>query len=93
MSAELFKSVRGKGGGYVLGCPAEDITAGAAEGATAPVACKGLEGACGRAYLCSTVNLCSIVRFWTGRETVIDTYVDGVTLAELPRAPEIDLGM
>ena len=51
------------------------------------VVCEGLEGACSRAYLCSTV------KFWTGLEAVIDTYADGVTLAELSRVPEIDLGM
>ena len=91
MHAELLASVRGKGGGYVLGRPAEGITAGdilrAAEGDTVPVACEGLEGACGRSDLCSTV------KFWTGLEAAIDAYVDGVTLAELAQVPEIELGM
>ena len=86
MHAELLRSVRGKGGGYVL---ADEITAGdilrAAEGTTATVACDGLEGACTRADLCSTV------KFWTGLEKAIDDYVDGVTLADLARAPEIHL--
>lgn len=91
MQAGLLKSVRGKGGGYVLGREPEEMTAGdilrAAEGgSTAPVACEGLEGACGRA------NLCSTVKFWTGLEAAIDDYVDSVTLADLARIPEIDLG-
>ena len=81
--------MRGKGGGYVLARPADEITAGdilrAAEGATATVACDGLEGACTRADLCSTV------KFWTGLEKAIDDYVDGVTLADLARVPEIHL--
>ena len=81
MHAELLRSVRGKGGGYVLARPADEITAGdilrAAEGTTATVACDGLEGACTRADLCSTV------KFWTGLEKAIDDYVDGVTLADL----------
>ena len=66
MHAELLRSVRGKGGGYVLARPADEITAGdilrAAEGTTATVACDGL-----------------------------DDYVDGVTLADLARVPEIHL--
>ena len=91
MQAGLLKSVRGKGGGYVLGCDPATTTAGdilrAAEGDTSAVACEGIEGACGRSELCSTV------RFWTGLERAIDTYVDGVTLAELAQVPQIDLGM
>ncbi|MDM8274141.1 RrF2 family transcriptional regulator [Enorma phocaeensis] len=89
MQAGLLRSVRGKGGGYALARPAEEIRAGdilrVAEGTTAPVACEGLDGACARAGLCSTV------KFWTGLESVIESYVDGVTLAELARVPEIDL--
>lgn len=91
MGAGLLKSVRGKGGGYVLALPADEIRAGdilrAAEGTTAPVACEGLDGACSRAGLCSTV------RFWTGLDEAIERYVDGTTLAELAQVPEIDLGI
>ena len=91
MSAGLLKSVRGKGGGYMLARPAEEVRAGdilrAAEGSTSAVACEGLEGACGRADLCSTV------KFWTGLEAAIDAYVDGVTLAELAAVPEIHLDL
>ena len=87
MAEGLLRSVRGKGGGYVLGKPASEIRAGdilrAAEGDKSAVACEGLEGACGRSDLCSTV------RFWTGLEEAIDTYVDGVTLAELAKVPEL----
>ena len=43
------------------------------------------DGACERAGLCSTV------KFWTGLDAVIEEYVDGVTLSELARVPEIDL--
>ena len=74
-----------RGGGYMLAKPADEVRAGdilrAAEGATAPVACEGLEGACVRSDLCSTV------KFWAGLEEAIDTYVDGVTLADLARVP------
>lgn len=89
MFAGLLSSVRGKSGGYVLARPAAQILAGdvlrAAEGEKAAVACDGLEGTCGRS------NLCSTVKFWTGLEDVIDTYVDSVTLADLAKVPEIDL--
>ena len=87
MKAGLLKSVRGKGGGYMLDKPAEDITAGdilrAAEGTTAPVACDGIDDSCVRS------NLCSTVKFWKGLDEVIENYVDGVTLAELAAVPEI----
>lgn len=89
MQAGLLRSVRGKGGGYALARPASEVRAGdilrAAEGTTAPVACEGLDGGCNRADLCSTV------RFWTGLDAVIETYVDGVTLADLARVPELKL--
>ncbi len=91
MAAGLLKSVRGKGGGYMLAKPARTILAGdvlrAAEGEKAAIACDGLEGACGRSDLCSTV------KFWTGLEQVIDTYVDSTTLEELARIPEIKLNL
>lgn len=87
MGAGLLRSVRGKGGGYVLARPAREIRAGdilrAAEGERSTVACEGLEGTCGRSELCSTV------KFWTGLEETIDAYVDGVTLDELAAVPEI----
>lgn len=89
MHAGLLRSVRGKGGGYMLAAPASEIRAGdilrAAEGTTAPVACEGIDGDCRRADLCSTV------RFWTGLDEVIERYVDGVTLEDLARVPEIEL--
>ena len=89
MTAGLLKSVRGKGGGYVLGKPASQIRAGdilrAAEGDKSAVACEGLEGACGRSDLCSTV------KFWSGLEHAIDSYVGSVSLAELSRVPELKL--
>lgn len=89
MNAGLLRSVRGKGGGYVLAKPAAAVRAGdilrAAEGERSTVACEGLDGVCGRSDLCSTV------KFWTGLEETIDAYVDGVTLAELARVPEISI--
>ena len=91
MNAGLLRSVRGKGGGYVLAKPAVEVRAGdilrAAEGERSTVACEGLDGTCGRSELCSTV------KFWTGLEETIDAYVDGVTLAELAHVPEIKVNI
>ena len=83
VSANLLKSVRGHGGGYLLERDAAEIKAGeilrAAEGTTAPVSCPALEksGSCPREKMCTTID------FWAGLENVIEDYVDGVTLADL----------
>ena len=87
MHAELLRSVRGKGGGYVLARPADEITAGdilrAAEGTTATVACDGLEGACTRADLCPPS---SSGPAWRRRSTTTSTARD---VGGPARAPEI----
>ena len=83
VQAGLLSSVRGHGGGYQLSRDASEIRAGdvirAAEGTTAPVACAALEenGECPREDVCSTIS------FWSGLDDVIETYVDGITLADL----------
>lgn len=84
LKAGLLTSMRGHGGGYLLALPAEEIRAGdilrAAEGSTAPVSCPALEEdgpGCPREKICSTIS------FWAGLDHVIESYVDGVTLAEL----------
>ena len=79
MKAGLLKSVRGKGGGYMMAKDPSEVRAGdilrAVEGSTAPVACDGIDNSCARSDLCSTV------KFWRGLDDVIEKYVDGVTLA------------
>lgn len=88
MKADLLKSVRGKGGGYMMGKDPAEVRAGdilrAVEGSTAPVACDGIDNSCARSDLCSTV------KFWRGLDDVIEKYVDGVTLADLAAVPEIN---
>lgn len=89
MQAGFLKSVRGKGGGYLLARPAREISAGdilrAAEGSTSStvVDCDGLDGGCNRSDLCTTV------KFWSGLDEAIENYVDGVTLEDLARVPEL----
>lgn len=79
----LLRSVRGKGGGYILAKDPGDITAGdvlrAVEGTTVPVACMALEGESS----CPRSGDCTTVRFWAGLDDVVERYVDGSTLADL----------
>ena len=83
MKAGLLKSVRGKGGGYMMAKDPAEVRAGdilrAVEGSTAPVACDGIDNSCTRSDLC-----------WRGLDDVIEKYVDGVTLADLAAVPEIN---
>lgn len=84
VAVNLLKSVRGHGGGYLLARPADEVNAGdilrAVEGTTVPVACAALEeGGIG----CPRENECSTISFWTGLDSVIEEYVDNVTLASL----------
>ena len=85
MKAGLLKSVRGKGGGYMMAKDPAEVRAGdilrAVEGSTAPVACDGID---------NSSDLCSTVKFWRGLDDVIEKYVDGVSLADLAAVPEIN---
>ncbi|MBO4831946.1 MAG: Rrf2 family transcriptional regulator [Oscillospiraceae bacterium] len=80
----VLVGVRGKGGGYRLCRPPEQINVGDVlrrmEGSLAPVACLE-EGAapCARAAECRTLE------FWRGLDDVIRRYTDGFTVADLMR--------
>lgn len=86
----LIESVRGKGGGYRLVHPSDMVKAGdvlrAVEGTTVPVTCAALsgEGECPRSGVCTTVG------FWSGLDQAIESYVDGVTLADLAQGYALD---
>lgn len=78
----FLESSRGPRGGYRLARPAAEVTAGdvlrAVEGEFVPIACLGQDyGICPRRDECSTLG------FWQGLRDAIDTYIDGVTLADL----------
>ena len=81
VQAGFLESVRGKNGGYKLAVDPETLSAGdvlrAAEGGTAIVSCAGLEDACPREDICSTVD------FWSGLDNAVENYVDSVSLAQL----------
>ena len=78
----LLLGMRGKGGGYKLTRAPKDYTLGTilrlTEGSLSPVACL-KEGAepCGKSAACRTLPV------WKGLHDAINTYLDGITLAEL----------
>lgn len=80
--AGVLVSLRGVRGGYQLARPAAEITAGdvlrATEGSCAPVSCLE-EGA----SACPRRDECVALPFWRGLDEAIESYVDGVTLADL----------
>ncbi len=80
--ASLVQSLRGNSGGYRLSKNPKDITAGdilrAAEGSLSCVSClSGCNNDCLHKEACSTIS------FWEGLNSVIDKYVDGITLEDL----------
>ena len=83
--AHFLEGLRGKGGGYRLARPAEEINVldvlQRTEGPLVPVACLEPESAaCPRASVCRTLPL------WEGLERVVSEYLGGYTVQDLLRA-------
>ena len=82
VKARIVEGVRGKGGGYRLAKPAEEIKVSdilqSADGALVPVACleQGSKP-CPRAAECRTLPL------WIGLDKVVSEYLGGYTLLDL----------
>ena len=82
VKARLIEGVRGKGGGYRLARPAEEINVlevlQSADGALVPVACLE-EGSkpCPRADECRTLPL------WKGLDKVVSEYLGSFTVQDL----------
>ena len=80
-SAELVRSVRGPGGGFVLGRPPDQIRLSevlrALEGPLSLVDC--VEN--GRA--CNRVNRCSASRIWAEVSSAIENVLDNLTLQDM----------
>ena len=78
----LIDGVHGKGGGYKLTRPPQAYTAGEilrlTEGDLAPVSC--LECSAGE---CDRTEQCRTRPMWEGLHDRINSYLDGVTLADL----------
>ena len=82
VKARFVEGVRGKGGGYRLSRPAEEISVldvlRSADGTIAPVACLEEGSApCSRAAVCKTLPL------WKGLDRVVSDYLSGFTLRDL----------
>ena len=80
--AGLLQTVRGYLGGYRLAKTADQYTVGeimrATEGSMAPVAC--LET---RPNQCHRCHECVTLPIWEGLETVVNEYLDGITLQDI----------
>ena len=84
VKGKFVEGIRGKGGGFRLSRPAEEINVmdvlQSADGAIVPVACLE-EGSkpCSRAASCRTLPL------WQGLDKVVSEYLGGFTLRDLMR--------
>lgn len=82
VKGRFIEGVRGKGGGYRLSRPAEEISVldvlQSADGTIAPVACLEEGSApCSRAAVCKTLPL------WKGLDRVVSEYLSGFTVRDL----------
>jgi len=83
--AGLVEGQRGKGGGYRMSRELKDYSVGEilrlSEGSLAPVAClDGDKNSCPRAKKCQTLPM------WEKLDSLINGYLDSVSLADLLRA-------
>lgn len=80
--AGFLNSLRGKDGGYKLSRKPSEYTIGSVlkltEGSLAPVAC--LEGC---DTVCQSATGCITLPLWQKLDTIIDTYLESVTLQDL----------
>lgn len=87
---DLLEGMRGKGGGYRLTRLPEAYSVGSilrlTEDSLAPVAC--LEGT---EVLCHRQNFCRTLPMWRKLDTMINEFLDGITLADLMEADDIGL--
>lgn len=78
----LIAGVHGKGGGYKLTRKPEEYTVGEilrlTEGCLAPVSCLECN-----AEECHRTSECRTLPMWTELHSIINTYLDGVTIGDL----------
>ena len=82
VKGQFVEGVRGKGGGYRLARPADEINVlevlRSADGTISPVACLEEGSApCSRASVCKTLPL------WKGLDRVVSEYLSGYTIRDL----------
>jgi Rrf2 family iron-sulfur cluster assembly transcriptional regulator len=84
--AGLVQGLRGKGGGYRLVVPPEQITVARVvrlmEGTLAPVACLECEGS---SQGCERKDSCRTLPMWKGLDRVVSDYLEGITVRDLMR--------
>lgn len=89
--AGFLRSVRGAQGGYRLSRKPENYTIGEilriTEGDLAPIACLSDE-----IVRCPRESECATLDFWKGLHSVINEYVDGVTLDQLIERHRLKMG-
>jgi len=82
VKASFVEGMRGKGGGYKLTRPPESYTIGSVlkltEGSVAPVACLGE-----KSKNCRHATECKTLPMWEKLNTLIDGYLEGITIADL----------
>lgn len=82
VKANLLRGLRGKGGGYKLTKAPDLYTVGSilrlTEESLAPVSCLEQD-----AFSCPRMAECRTLPLWKGLDTVINNYLDSVTLADL----------
>ena len=85
VKAGFVEGLRGKGGGYRLAKPADQIVVYdvllATEGTLVPVACLG-EGA----KPCSRMSICQTLPLWNGLNEVVTEYLSRFTIRDLMRS-------
>lgn len=85
VKANLLRGLRGKGGGYKLTKSPDLYTVGSilrlTEESLAPVSCLEQDS-----FSCPRVSECRTLPLWKGLDTVINNYLDSVTLADLVQA-------
>ncbi|MBQ9493725.1 MAG: Rrf2 family transcriptional regulator [Oscillibacter sp.] len=83
----ILEGLRGKGGGYCLRRPPDQIRVGdvlrLCEGTLSPVSCLGPD-----ALPCDQSPYCRTLPLWRGLDRVISDYLDRFTIADLMRRPE-----
>ncbi|MGM9551441.1 MAG: RrF2 family transcriptional regulator [Clostridia bacterium] len=80
--SNILIGVRGKGGGYKLSKKPEEYTVGSilkiTEGSLTPVSCLDC-----KPNTCINEASCKTLPLWQGLDSVIDNYLESVTLADL----------
>lgn len=84
---KVVEGLRGKGGGYRLARPAEELNVleilRLMEGTLAPVACLGED-----AKPCPRTSVCRTLPLWDGLNKVVSDYLGGFTVQDLMSRPK-----